>query len=690
MLYARLCGGLLLSQLVASSAINEGAFGQPFEMPQVIADSDGPTVDVTLTFKEYEYKGPSTTLMTRVYNDAMTGPTIRAKPGQTIRMTLKNELTDPGIDTNGFHNVCRDPSITNMHPHGLHVNATAPGDDVLLEVPPQSSYDYVYHIPEDHMGGTFWYHAHHHGSTNLQAGGGGGGMIIVDDPEGALPKSVADLEEMHLVLSSLDVPAMTRWSHMCIAQCSLSEAELAVKSPNTPRGTPPHNPADCAKAYGIFASGPKAGLGQNAVYSNGMASNLIGPTLCTGSNVTGPCSILQTVLVNGMSEPKITMVANRWYRWRMIFGAVQGTIAPKVEGCEMGLLSKDGIYLFEAPRYLSAGFMAPGNRADWVVRCPVGSHAFVTTGFTEVGGGGTTPNTAGLGQMMTQVLANVEATDQGEQKCDLDTFRATRPCYLADLTGYAGGSMAATPTATTGVAFPGLGMSNNVDGCMLFDGSPKHCGFNASYKFAEFPLGAVNAYEVKGLWAHPFHQHVNPFQMDFTLAFDAGGYFQRGDYHDTLLIPNVADNMDNAPHRLLTPTDKFAGPMAIHCHFLEHEDQGMMALVSNTGTDGARFDATSLLAAGETCYGGAFDKASHAPKIVTAGTCPKTAPSPPSSKKDKEWDGPAITLTVLASIILVLLLTLIIMMIMGMGKGAAAAADKKDVQFTSVSAAPPA
>ena len=34
------------------------------------------------------------------------------------------------------------------------------------------------------------------------------------------------------------------------------------------------------------------------------------------------------------------VVANRWYRWRLVFAA----------GCEVKLLAKDGVYLPTAPR----------------------------------------------------------------------------------------------------------------------------------------------------------------------------------------------------------------------------------------------------------------------------------------------------------------------------------------------------
>ena len=37
---------------------------------------------------------------------------------------------------------------------------------------------------------------------------------------------------------------------------------------------------------------------------------------------------------------------------------------------------------------------------------------------------------------------------------------------------------------------------------------------------------------------HPYHNHINPFQLAFTPELDEGGYFRAGDWHDTLLIPD--------------------------------------------------------------------------------------------------------------------------------------------------------
>lgn len=684
----KLCGAVLLNQLLGGLAINEGVFGAPFEKPPEIS-AGGTTVRVTLTFDEYLYKGPQITQKTRVYNGAIAGPTIRAKPGDTIELELINNLPTPDLNTTIFHNICRDPDKTNMHPHGLHVSSQSPGDNVLIVVNPGSTYTYKYEIPSDHMGGTFWYHAHHHGSTNLQAGGAGGGMIIIEDAPGVLPPSIAGIEDIPMTLANLDMPTMYRWSQKCIQQCV---DELGASYDG-----------ECRNVYKVFAEGPERGssntysgkLGGGRQFSDPAQGTAV---YCGGNNVPGTpqqpvkCSTLNTILVNGMSQPIITMVANRWYRWRMIFAAVQNVITPKLQGCEMGLLAKDGVYLPMVPRTISAGFMAPGNRADWVVRCPAGSHAFVSNGGLEGGFNGINTN-PGLNKNMAIVIATVVAVDQGEQSCDLGSFSVPRPCYLADLTGTVGGTAVVVPTATTNVSFPGLGISPALNGCKNREGGEKSkpwCEFNMSNPLDTWTVGTVNHYRVAGAWAHPFHQHVNHFQINSDLEDYPTGYFKKGDWHDTILIPGTDANIQstNAANdglQLLTPTDRFTGNQIVHCHFLEHEDQGMMSNVVMTGTEGTRStQGKQVMANGAMCYEGAYVRDSPAPTTHRASSCAASPlpPSPPSPDKGgKQWDDPAIVITVLAGVAVLLLLIVLIMLI------ACKSGGNKDIQFTSATPA---
>jgi FtsP/CotA-like multicopper oxidase with cupredoxin domain len=123
-------------------------------------------------------------------------------PGEQYVLTFKNllEYAEP----NPKHNVFKDPNITNIHTHGLHVSGETPADDITRQINGGQCGDYVYDVPANHMGGTLWYHAHHHGSTYLQVAGGAFGLLLIDDSLDGVPQSVADMSERQLAIAYLD------------------------------------------------------------------------------------------------------------------------------------------------------------------------------------------------------------------------------------------------------------------------------------------------------------------------------------------------------------------------------------------------------------------------------------------------------------------------------------------------------
>ena len=161
------------------------------------------------------------------FNGQSPGPTIRVHAGDTLRILLKNNLSPELVDTSSVpNNNFRQFDVVNLHTHGLHVSPLAPGDDVVnTSVPAGEENPYVYHIPEDHMGGTHWCkrppqhsnlcagptpicrsradpvfahralsdHAHWHGAVSIHVNFGGAGMIIVEDAVNQLPAELVDV-----------------------------------------------------------------------------------------------------------------------------------------------------------------------------------------------------------------------------------------------------------------------------------------------------------------------------------------------------------------------------------------------------------------------------------------------------------------------------------------------------------------
>jgi FtsP/CotA-like multicopper oxidase with cupredoxin domain len=150
------------------------------------------------------------TITTRAYRQAggqysIPGPTMVMKPGAKYVLSFKNTL--PYEDPSAEHNTFKDPNTSNLHTHGLHISGESPSDDVTRSFDGGYGGDFVYDITDDHMRGTYWYHAHHHGSTFLQVSGGAFGLIIIDDddsPEAGVPENVAAMVEQHMVFGFLD------------------------------------------------------------------------------------------------------------------------------------------------------------------------------------------------------------------------------------------------------------------------------------------------------------------------------------------------------------------------------------------------------------------------------------------------------------------------------------------------------
>ena len=273
----------------AALGIDTTSTGAAIEYPAVIASTT-----VALSLSEYTYVGPACTQKTRSFaTDGVVGPTIRVSPGDTLTLTLSNQLAASAFDTASLHNNFRQIDVTNLHTHGLHIPGTAPGDSVFIEVAAGASYTYTYDLPSNHMGGTFWYHPHHHGSTAIHVGGGAAGVLVVEDPAGSVPSWLSSMEERLLFMQHINMPELTLISQEYESNCVAAG------------GTD----AQCDDTF--WAAGPSAGFATNVV------------------------------LVNGMTEPVMTIEANRWYRFRLVFAAVDAVVTPWVEGCTIQLLAKE-------------------------------------------------------------------------------------------------------------------------------------------------------------------------------------------------------------------------------------------------------------------------------------------------------------------------------------------------------------
>ncbi|HKR66170.1 MAG TPA: multicopper oxidase domain-containing protein [Thermoanaerobaculia bacterium] len=113
---------------------------------------------------------------------------------------------------------------SNLHFHGTHASPQEPQDWVLLQLQPygttvgpetqpmgdpstvrQGSFQYdINPLPDNQAEGTHWYHPHKHGSTAEQVGNGLAGALIVEGPfDDWLRKQLPDLREKLMVIQEI-------------------------------------------------------------------------------------------------------------------------------------------------------------------------------------------------------------------------------------------------------------------------------------------------------------------------------------------------------------------------------------------------------------------------------------------------------------------------------------------------------
>jgi FtsP/CotA-like multicopper oxidase with cupredoxin domain len=173
----------------------EGAPLADPEVRQSVAGELRTTLGVRYTYQDIGGQR----LYFRTYEDGIPGPTLRARPGDVLRLQLVNDLP-PNRDAQPHnHNLPHRYNTTNLHTHGLHVSPSGVADNVLREMEPGQAYAIEVAIPASHPPGTYWYHPHKHGSANVQLASGMAGALILDGDFDAVPEIVQAREHVLLI-----------------------------------------------------------------------------------------------------------------------------------------------------------------------------------------------------------------------------------------------------------------------------------------------------------------------------------------------------------------------------------------------------------------------------------------------------------------------------------------------------------
>ena len=507
----------------------------------------------------------------RTYNNRLVGPALRLKAGDTLYITLVNNLP-PNTDDSQSHdmNDYREWNTTNLHFHGLHVRPQAlkkgepESDNVLLELPPSSPFDpkisiqkYAVHIPSDHVAGTFWYHAHRHGSTAAQVSSGLAGALIIDRED-----NVTNLDS---------IPEI---------KAAAQEIVVLQQIPYT------------FKAFGT--------LGGIENTSRDDSNNMFGP----GQWAT----LKRYTLVNGDRIPTITLAPGEVRRFRFIHAGQHEEIVLKIEGASGSAdagskltfheIALDGLPTGKLGESTDEITLYPGYRSDALLQASVnasGEYYLVDENLAknDKGADGSPEPIRWIAKIVVTGGPPVRMALPGTDKLISHRLKDIPP---GDVSGtryafYGIDFHTDKPDGPLNFLISWDDLSATLKAVDLQNGStfspnPSRVRHLPLGKTERWLVGTRNGADPKDgkpyILPHPFHIHINPFLVTKVTAIqddgkvvdvtkeEIGGPTSR----DTLSMKH------GYTYELLTKYEDFAGSFVEHCHILQHEDLGMMEQVT--------------------------------------------------------------------------------------------------------------
>jgi FtsP/CotA-like multicopper oxidase with cupredoxin domain len=311
-----------------------------------------------------------------------------------------------------------------------------------------------------------------------------------------------------------------------------------------------------------------------------------------GGQFSQPTPLL---LVNGQANPVITMQPGEVQWWRIINATVQsghgGFICSFAGSANMVFrqIAQDGVQLawLNYQPQISNGptnfLMGPGNRVDILVKAPS------TTGTATLGGA------QGAGTSKPFLTVNVVAAT-GKYNTNWPSTQSDypqMPSFLGDITQW-------SEDRTLKYQMDARGSTPKINDQTFQEGI-----VNESMLLGTKQEWTIENFTTIPAW-HPFHIHVNPFQIveifdptgSLSPLFGVGKTASFGDWSkvkqnpngsfslptpwlwwDTFPLPLAKDANTPGYIKMRTWFTDFAGKFVDHCHILAHEDRGMMQLI---------------------------------------------------------------------------------------------------------------
>ncbi len=592
------------AQAVAASAVVAPAFdplstaaapcgaGVPepgHEMPELLAERDGATLTVRQDGGHLCY----------VAGGLADAPVIRTRQGADLVLTLRNEIVDPAAIeavmtpgtlktanaavpeaagyykvTPGMHHAAT--GATNLHVHGFAVPPVAPQDDVMTvctdpAVGPAAcgrrEFTYRYRIPAAMPEGLYWYHPHVHGEVQAQMLMGLTGAIVVEGPEHDARRAAGVVERVLVVRQTQD--------------------QDAGKTPAASMTAAPAGP-------------PSPAHGRAVAGTVDTAHEL----LCTSNAGIDQISLNGTPVPVGDAPDaalaRVEIGAGTRQFWQLLNAATdaflslslvdeQGRALPlQVVARDGSPLSDDAGHRLRPPPTTEAQAVPPGGRLEfWMAAPPPGTKAWLVTHAIDTGCAGD--------RLPERRLALVVAGDPAS------TAAAAIPAPAP--------SPAAAPSVFSGVLsrkvdrrrviamaeYPRPGTADQTD-FYIFERKPG--AVLRTYMMGDGPAivakaGTTEEWVIEN-WTnelHTFHIH----QLHFRVLEVDGRPSAAPELLDVVEVPYATATGFHSKEGPVRPgrvrirmsfPAELAGDIPFHCHLVDHEDNGMMAVLRVVGPGG--------------------------------------------------------------------------------------------------------
>eukprot|EP01084_Bolivina_argentea_P291583 501134_1 len=528
------------------------------------------------------------------------GPTLIVYPGITVYISLENAFDANTIDFSDSHGV----DIINIHSHGLHISGLE--DNVFIPIYPSQTYTYTWTIHPQHHIGTNWYHSHYHGTTEMTVETGLYGALIVDTDKNKIlnynkPGKIND----YIIHLSFQYLIDNKYCNNCVG--FVEDGRFGY------RDGLKHFASSCTQ-WCQFGDVQRNNSGYEYDVRLDGSENFIDDPPRVPS--------LEILLVNNLYQPTIRGVeTNKAFKLRFISSSSTSFVQIKFDyntetKCSYSLIARDGIALQDITRDLSIDpyygyFLLPaGGRIDVMLLCQ--GKGIATIYHNELH-----PNYKGInisysmGRIGAQILFKLLIKNKCKNKDSYSHLTYPEPIYgfpyyLQELIDSNKNNNKANIDTICECSNYNRDRTEDIivkhtNKCALelVEGPFDEYGnglldtfevngviFNGSHPMAIYTISLNKIYEFYlNSDGHPFHIHVNPFMVQRNLL---NGYIAKQyDLMDVLGFNFINDSIhlqggldpENQGVLIRYNTRDFVGNVILHCHFLGHEDLGMMAFI---------------------------------------------------------------------------------------------------------------